>query len=144
MQPIDVSIADRIPHRSPFLWVDRVLFESSNMIITEKDIPVDLDVFRGHYPGQPILPGVLICEAVFQTAALLIGKITEKEESSHARLPIITKISNARFKRSVRPGETLRIEVHFQEKLSSALFFKGVVRVDDKVVLRIEFVATSI
>jgi 3-hydroxyacyl-[acyl-carrier-protein] dehydratase len=139
---IDPQITKLIPHREPFLWIDRIISEKPGIIVTEKDITADLDVFRGHYPNMPILPGVLLCESVFQSGALLIARLLDKTRCS--KLPVITKISSARFKRPVFPGDTLRIEVELKESLSSAQFFKATVRVRSKIVLRIEFAATTV
>jgi 3-hydroxyacyl-[acyl-carrier-protein] dehydratase len=139
---IDPRITKLIPHREPFLWVDRIISEKPGIIVTEKDISTDLEVFSGHYPDMPILPGVLLCEAVFQSGALLIARLLK--ESHSPKLPVITKISSARFKRPVFPGDTLRIEVELKESLSSAQFFKATVRVQDKIALRIEFAATTV
>ncbi len=139
---IDPRITNLIPHREPFLWVDRIISEKPGFIVTEKDISTDLDVFRGHYPNMPILPGVLLCEAVFQSGALLIARLPDDSQSS--KLPVITKISSARFKRPVFPGDTLRIEVELKETVSSAQFLKATVRVHGKIALRIEFASTTI
>src|SRR5258705_6559556 len=68
------EICRLIPHRDPFLWIDEVVAESENRIVARKLISPDLDVFRGHYPGQPVLPGVLLCEAAMQAWAVLIGR----------------------------------------------------------------------
>lgn len=143
--PIDPRITALIPHRDPFLWVDRIITIGKDSIVTEKDIPNDLDIFRGHYPAHPILPGVLLCEAVFQTSALLIAEMESgKPEGKMTKLPVITRISGARFKRTVFPGDTVQIEVELKETLSSARFFKGTVRVNGKTALRIDFAATFV
>ncbi len=70
-----------IPHRAPFLWVDKIISFADDTIVTEKMIPADLDIFSGHYPGNPIMPGVLLCEAIFQSGALLIGKMKQSQDS---------------------------------------------------------------
>jgi 3-hydroxyacyl-[acyl-carrier-protein] dehydratase len=141
----DPRITALIPHRDPFLWVDRIVTVRKDVIVTEKDIPNDLDIFRGHYPAHPILPGVLLCEAVFQTSALLIADMESgKQESKMSKLPVITRISGARFKRTVFPGDTVQIEVELKETLSSARFFKGTARVNGKTALRIDFAATFV
>ena len=75
----DPFIAERIPHRPPFLWLDRVVAIDEAAIRAEKTLPEDLDVFRGHYPGYPLLPGVLLCEAVFQAGAVLLGTLALTE-----------------------------------------------------------------
>ena len=69
----DEKITSLIPHRPPFLWVDKIVSLTADAIETEKTIDEDLDVFAGHYPDNPILPGVLLCEAIFQSGALLLA-----------------------------------------------------------------------
>jgi 3-hydroxyacyl-[acyl-carrier-protein] dehydratase len=141
----DPRITELIPHREPFLWVDRIIATGKKVIVTEKDIPEDLDIFVGHYPGHPIFPGVLLCEAVFQTSGLLMAQIeSEKQQEGAKRLPVITRIGSARFKRAVLPGDTIRIEVELKETVSAASFFKGTVLVNGKTALRIDFAATSV
>ena len=92
-------IQKRIPHRSPFLWLDRVLdLDIGNGAIrAEKMLPADLDIFQGHYPDYPIMPGVLLCEAVFQAGALLIGEML-KGEKEITGVPVLTRILRAKFK----------------------------------------------
>jgi 3-hydroxyacyl-[acyl-carrier-protein] dehydratase len=140
------EIFSRIPHRPPFLWVDRIIESGPELIVAEKIIPEDLDLFGGHYPGNPLLPGVLICEAIFQTGALLLAEILEKnasaEQSSGAqdkRVPVLTKIRDARFKRPVRPGETIHLQVRLVDMLSSVCILKGRAEVNGKVAVKTEF-----
>jgi 3-hydroxyacyl-[acyl-carrier-protein] dehydratase len=140
---LDETVTSLIPHRPPFLWVDRILDFSEVLIITEKTIPVDLDVFTGHYPGQPIMPGVLLCEALFQTGALLMAKIQETDEEPNPRtVPVLARIAGARFKRSVYPGDTMVMEVKLIETLSSACFFTGKLRVQGKLAVQVDFSCT--
>ena len=80
------EISGLIPHRPPFLWVDKIISFADDTIITEKMIPTDLDIFTGHYPGNPIMPGVLLCEAIFQSGALLIGKMHRTNDAQTVRL----------------------------------------------------------
>ena len=93
-------------------------------------------MFQGHYPHFPILPGVLICEALFQAAAVLIGRMTPTGASA---VPVATRIQGAQFRRMVRPGETLQLEVDLTERLANAVFFKGRAVVDGQVAVRVEF-----
>ena len=81
----ETFITERIPHRPPFLWLDRVLEVSDESITAEKKIPRDLDLFQGHYPDYPLMPGVLLCEAVFQAGALLIGEMHREEQGRICR-----------------------------------------------------------
>lgn len=133
----DKFITDRIPHRPPFLWLDRVLEVSAESLVAEKDIPPDLALFQGHYPDYPLMPGVLLCEAVFQAGALLLAG-QEGVGGGQGR-PVLTRILGAKFKREVRPGDTIRIQVSLTERVGPAWFMKGSVRVQDRVAVQVEF-----
>jgi 3-hydroxyacyl-[acyl-carrier-protein] dehydratase len=129
-------VTDRIPHREPFLWLDRVVELTDDTIRAEKTLSPDLALFKGHYPDYPLMPGVLLCEAVFQAGALLIGEMIKGEITG---VPVLTRILGARFKREVRPGDTIEIRAAFKEKLGPAWFLKGSVRVHGKVAVQVEF-----
>ncbi len=131
-------ITKRIPHRPPFLWLDRVCELTDNSIRAEKTIDPDLEIFQGHYPDYPLMPGVLLCEAVFQAGALLISELAGLQDEL-AGLPVLARIQGAKFKREVRPGETVTIEAILKEKVGPAWFFKGNVRVQGKVAVQVEF-----
>ena len=133
------EILHLIPHRDPFLWVDRIISVSEIQIITEKDIPDDLDLFRGHYPGNPIMPGVLLCEAIFQSGALLMAKNARDQSGPRRQLPILTRIGGAKFKRTVGPGDTIRMEVMLVEEIASVAILRGTLRVNGKVAVKVDF-----
>ncbi len=138
----DARITERIPHRPPFLWLDRVLEVSADSLIAEKEIDPDLELFRGHYPDYPLMPGVLLCEAVFQAGALLIGEMERAGDDNDRQpqgMPVLTRILGARFKREVRPGDTVTIRVALKERVGGAWFMKGSVRVRGKVAVQVEF-----
>ena len=137
---IDTHVSSLIPHRPPFLWVDSILETTDTSIVAEKKIPADLDIFAGHYPGNPLLPGVLLCEAIFQTGALLIANLFDTEDlNGSGKVPVLTKISGARFKRPVLPGETVRMSVKLIETISSVCIFKGTAHVNGEIALKTEF-----
>jgi len=138
------EVSSLIPHRAPFLWVDKIISFTGDTITTEKLIPIDLDIFAGHYPGNPLMPGVLLCEAIFQSGALLISKMTQVQNSAVHALPVLTRINNAKFKRSVMPGDTVRIRVQLKESLSSVSFFKGIMKVGGKTAVQVDFACTMI
>jgi 3-hydroxyacyl-[acyl-carrier-protein] dehydratase len=134
------EILNRIPHRPPFLWVDAIIEQSANYIITEKKIPEDLEVFKGHYPEHPIMPGVLLCEAVFQSGALLMSYLLESGQLENSgNIPVLTRIEGAKFKRTVGPGDIINIKVTLKETLSSVSFLKGTLRVNDKIAVQVDF-----
>lgn len=138
----DEFIRNRIPHRPPFLWLDRVVEITAENIRAEKKVPEDLDLFQGHYPEYPLMPGVLLCEAVFQAGALLIGELMRSEETENGKVagvPVLTRILGAKFKREVRPGDTLDIAATLVERLGPAWFLKGSVRVAGKTAVQVEF-----
>ena len=133
------EILNAIPHRPPFLFVDRIVELGDTEIRTTKDISPDDPVFEGHYPGQPIMPGALICESIFQTGAVLLSKMTGGISEG---VPVLTRINNARFRRIVRPGNTLDIEAELVEKVSNAYYMKGKASVAGKTAVTVEFTVT--
>ncbi len=133
------DIYARIPHRPPFLWVDRIISLAADRIETEKDIPLDLDVFTGHYPDYPIMPGVLLCESVFQSGGLLIMEIMNREQKTMGGIPVLTRIREAKFRREVRPGDTIRVQVEVTEAIWPACFLRGRVFVAGKEVVKVDF-----
>jgi 3-hydroxyacyl-[acyl-carrier-protein] dehydratase len=136
MSPLE-KIKNLIPHRPPFLWVDQILTCSETSIETEKYIPKDHEVFQGHYPGNPITPGVLLCEAIFQSGALLMAQKTATQSTD--LVPVLTRITNAKFKRSVFPGDTTHIKVNLLEIVANVSFLKGTLKVNGKTAVQVEF-----
>jgi len=129
-----------MPQREPFLFVDRVVEVSDSCIKTEKQIQADEPFFAGHFPGRPIMPGVLICEAVFQSSSILMSKRAEAP-SNDGRIPLITRIENVKLKRVVLPGDLMEVEVKLKEILGQATYMSGKVKVVGKTVLTVEFTA---
>jgi 3-hydroxyacyl-[acyl-carrier-protein] dehydratase len=136
---LERPLTEFLPHRPPFLFVSRVVEHDGDTLVTEWDVPEDLFAFEGHFPGEPVLPGVLISEFCFQSGAILIYA-TSREDQESPGVPVLTRITDARFKKIVRPGETLRAEITLTERLSSARFVKAKVTSGGKTVLRLECV----
>ena len=133
------EILNAIPHRPPFLFVDRIVELSETRIKTTKEIRPDEPVLAGHYPGQPIMPGALICESIFQTGAILLSKMMGGIDKG---VPVLTRINNAKFKSIVRPGSILDIEAELVEKVSSAYYMKGKASVGGKISVTVDFTVT--
>ena len=129
-----------MPQREPFLFVDRVVVVTDNRIQTERQIKVDEPFFAGHFPGRPIIPGVLICEAVFQSSSILMSN-RAGTTSDAGSIPLITRISNVKLKRVVLPGDLMEVEVKLKEVLGQATYMSGKVKVEEKTVLTVEFTA---
>ena len=134
------NFLDYMPQREPFLFVDRVVSVTESIIQTEKKIKVDEPFFAGHFPGRPIMPGVLICEAVFQSSSILMSK-RAGAPSNDTKIPLITRISNVKLKRVVFPGDTMEVEVKLKEILGQAAYMSGKVKVEGKTALTVEFTA---
>lgn len=132
------AIEALLPHRDPFLLVDRIADRGDDWIETEWHVAEDLDVFRGHYPGNPVLPGVLISEHCFQSAALLVGNLTGEDAASG--VPVLTRIEDARFRRMVRPGHNLHTRVEQTDRLANACWFTAQVTSEEGKVARLAFV----
>lgn len=128
-----------IPHREPFLLVDEIVERDANHIVCRKTFRPDEYFYAGHYPNFPLTPGVLLCEAAMQTGAILLSQFASEEEN---RVPVATRINEVRFKRMVRPGETVQMEVELKERLADAFFLEAKVTCDGKVAVRFEFACT--
>jgi len=135
------SVTSYIPHREPFLFVDEIVEMTDDRIVTTKMIDPSEDFFKGHYPSSPIMPGVLICEAIFQTGAILISKIIKESEGENGLegVPVLTRIQSAKFKKMVKPGDTLTLESSIVEKLSNVYYMKGSASVDGKKAVFVEY-----
>ena len=130
------QILKAIPHRPPFLFVDKVIELTDTKIRAKKEISPEEPFFKGHYPGNPIMPGVLICESIFQTGAILLSSIIGDIGKG---TPVLTRINNAKFKNMVRPGAILELEAELVEKVGNAFFMKGKATSEGKTVVTVEF-----
>ena len=129
-----------LPHRDPFLFIDEVIEVSNEKIVAKRFVSPDEEFFKGHFPDFPIMPGVLLCEACFQTGAIYLAKQIEKEgRSLNDITPVLSRIRDARFKQMVKPGDVVTIEVTMLETLSKFFFLKGKVLKEGKPALVIEF-----
>ena len=137
--PLD-PIHAAIPHREPFLLVDEIIEQGPSRIVCTKTFSGKEDFFAGHYPNFPLVPGVLLCEAAMQCGAILLS--THLAASS-GKVPVATRMNDVRFKRIVRPGETIHIEVELVERLADAFFLKAKVTVGGKLAVRLEFACTA-
>ena len=134
------QILDSIPHRPPFLFIDEMTEVTENGARSRRSVQANEYYFEGHYPGNPIMPGVLLCEAVFQTAAVyLSGKIRETGEDINSLTPVLSKIQDARFKSMVKPGDVIDIETSIKESMGNFHFMKGKITNKGKTALTIDF-----
>jgi len=139
---IDIrKILKLLPHRYPFLLVDRVLeFEPQHRIKTLKNVTINEPYFQGHFPDQPVMPGVMILEALAQSAGLLtFGADMERKEGA---LYYFVGIDGARFKQVVYPGDQLHMHVTVERYIRGIWKFKAFATVDDKVACEAELMCT--
>ena len=137
------EIFKHIPHRYPFLLVDRIVeLETDQRIVGIKNITANEDFFQGHFPNRPVMPGVLICEAMAQVGAILahVGKAGNDDENVF----VLTGLDRVKFKRPVEPGDQLRLELTCIRRRGSFWKMKGVATVDGKVVAQAEISAMEV
>ena len=128
---LDITAIQAIlPHRYPFLLIDRVIeIERKKRIVAIKNVTINEPFFAGHFPGYPIMPGVLMVEAIAQAGgALLLTEIPDRDE----KLMVFTGIERAKFRKPVTPGDQLRVEVDVLAWRTTAVKMQGNVMVDGK------------
>lgn len=137
-----LAIKSLLPHRYPLLLVDRVLDWEANKTITAiKNVTVNEEFFQGHFPHKPVMPGVLMIEALAQTAALL-SFLTMGVKPDENSVVYFVGIDNARFKRPVEPGDQLKMDVEILRVSRGIWKYKAVGTVDGKVALEAELMCT--
>lgn len=136
MPTLDINeIRGILPHRYPFLLVDRIVEMDSERVVGIKNVTVNEPHFTGHFPEFPVMPGVLIVEAMAQTAGVLVlSSIPDREN----KLVLLVAIENARFRRPVVPGDTLRMEMKIIKRKASIAKMAGIATVDGVVVAEVE------
>lgn len=141
---IDTSeIIKLIPHRHPFLFIDRVIsIIEGKSCIGIKNLTFNENFFQGHFPGNPVMPGVLVIEAMAQTASVLISK--SMSVSSQNLGVLFTGIENAKFKKVVYPGDTLELHIETIKNKMNIWFFKGKAKVNGDTVAEANFSAMLI
>ncbi|OUI79083.1 3-hydroxyacyl-ACP dehydratase [Commensalibacter intestini] len=127
---IDIEgIMSAIPHRYPFLLIDRMINVRKGLSATGiKNVSVNENFFQGHFPSRPVMPGVLIIEAMAQTAAVLVVKTLGKE--FEGKLVYFMTIDNAKFRRPVGPGDQIHIDVVKERQRANVWKFRGVAKVE--------------
>ena len=131
-------VTDLIPHRPPFLFVDEIVSHEGDVLVARRTWRAEENFYAGHYPGAPITPGVLLCEAVFQTGALLMAKLMGGADGKGG-VPLLTKVSDVRFRLPVYPGDTTTIEVRRKETMGDFHFMSGTMKNGDKRVMHVDF-----
>lgn len=139
--PAMTNVTDLIPHRPPFLFVDAIVSEHPDGLIASRRWRPEEDFYRGHYPGAPITPGVLLCEAVFQTAACFLAlKARAAGAKPGEGVPLIAKISEVRFRQPVYPGDDILLEVKQKDAMGGFTMMSGSIKkADGTRVMNVDF-----
>ncbi len=133
------EIYDAIPHRPPMLLVDEIVEQSDTRIVCRKTFRDDEFFFQGHYPGYPLVPGVILCESAMQAGAILLAQhFTERNDA----VPVVGRLNTVKFKQMVRPGDTIQMEVDLDARVKDAFFLTAKVTNEEKLAVRFEFVCT--
>jgi 3-hydroxyacyl-[acyl-carrier-protein] dehydratase len=131
------EIQNTLPHRYPFLLIDRIIeLEPNVKAVGLKNVTINEPFFQGHFPDQPIMPGVLIVEAMAQVAGILAFRSGAKGDTVY-----FMSIERAKFRRPVVPGDQLRLEIKVLKSRNNVWKFSGEAFVDDKLVSEVEFTA---
>lgn len=140
---IDVQkIFELLPHRYPFLLVDRIDdYASGEWLLARKNVTFNEPCFMGHFPGRPVMPGVLLLEAMAQATGLL-AFLSLGEHPEEGSMYYLVGVDKARFKQPVVPGDTLILEVRRQRELRGMYFFTAEARVDGNLVASAELMTT--
>ena len=145
------TVAAVLPHRYPFLLVDRVVeISAGKRIVALKNVTINEPFFVGHFPDHPLMPGVLICEAVVQAGGILARSSVDPSaetalppQSPH-RLAMLTGLDRVRFRRQVVPGDQLLMEVEILRRRGTFWKMQGTARVDDQVAAELEFTVVDV
>lgn len=145
-----MNIESLIPHRGAMLLLDEIVefdAEASSMVAT-KIVRADDPYLEGHFPGFPIVPGVITCECIFQTAAALLsalakeGKLPGADElrtTKTRRVPVVARVGKVKFKEMIRPGDTIEMKVQLEDRMGGAYYLKGSATVGGRTKASAEF-----
>lgn len=142
--PLDVvAIQQMLPHRYPFLLVDRVVeFEAHKRILGIKNVSINEPFFQGHFPGHPVMPGVLVIEALAQAGGILT-QLSHQADAT-GKLFYLVKIDNAKFSKMVVPGDRLELEVELKRTIRNMALYHGTARVDGEQVACAEILCAEV
>ncbi len=130
------AIEDAIPHRSPMRLIDEIVSIDKERIVCKKTFSSDDFFVQGHFPDYPVVPGVIQCECCLQAGAVLLSQHLPADQPF---LPVATRMDGVKFKRMVRPGDTIEVEVSLNEQLANAFYLTGKVLLDGKLAARLDF-----
>ena len=134
------QILAAIPHRPPMLLLDEITESGNDTIVCGRTFSGDEFFFQGHFPEAPIVPGVILCETALQAGAVLLARQHPSAEGND--LPVVTRLNNVKFKRMVRPGDTVQVAVQIRERLANAFFLSARLTCEEELTASLDFACT--
>jgi len=143
MAALDIrQVLERLPHRYPFLMIDRVVeLDPDRRIVALKNVTINEEFFQGHFPGRPLMPGVLILEAMAQAGGILV---LPEDGSAAGKIFYLVAVENAKFRRTVVPGDQLRVEVTVLRARGNFRKLAGRAEVEGQIVAEAELTLTGV
>ncbi len=139
------AILASIPHRPPFLFSDQIVKWEDDGIVCSYRFKPDEYFFEGHYPGMPIVPGVILCEAAMQAGAIYTARVLSGEDAEKkTKIPVVGRMNDVKFKKLVRPGQLVEERVVFKESIAGAYIFKAKILCEGELAVSFEFIVTLI
>lgn len=132
------AILAAIPHRPPMLLLDEIVSQAENKIVCRKTFQAGEFFFQGHYPDFPLVPGVILCEAAMQAGAVLLSEVAKASQG----VPVAGRLKDVKFKKMIRPGDTVELEATLNERVGDAFFLSGRVMHQEKPACTLNFVVT--
>lgn len=132
------EILAAIPHRPPMLLLDEVVEREIDRIVCQKTFHPEEFFFQGHYPNFPIVPGVILCEAAMQAGAVLLSKIV----AADGGVPVAARMNDVKFKKMIRPSDTILIEARLDERMKDAFFLSAKVTCEGKLAASLSYAVT--
>ena len=129
------EILDAIPHRPPMLLVDEIVERSDDRIVCRKRFRPDEFFLQGHYPDNPIVPGVILCEAAMQAGAILLAPKMRQSDG----VPVVARMNNIKFRRIIRPGDRVDLEVNLTDEVTQTYFLDARIRHDGELACRFSY-----
>lgn len=137
-----IDIEQSIPHRGSMLLIDEVIQCCADEIVCQKTFREEEFFFDGHYPGSPLVPGVILCECAAQTGAILLANHHVSGEDVSEHVPVLTRMNKVRFKHTVHPGDLIEIKVRLDESVAGAFFLSATIRKEGKMAASLELACT--
>lgn len=131
------QILAAVPHRPPMLLLDEVVEWTQERVVCQKTFRAEEWFFQGHYPGFPLVPGVILCEAAMQAGAVLLSKYPKGDG-----VPVAGRLKDVKFKRMIRPGDTILIEAALDDRMADAFFLSAKVLCEGKPAATLSFAVT--